>query len=384
MQVTSPSLQRVITRALKFVDQLKVGGAPFGRYRYAPSILQPSLYASVFAALLRHLTGDLDRVSTEDKKEWSNYINSFQCDDGLFRDPSTSNEIAETEDWWGWRHLTLLCLMVLPALGERPVRRFEWLDKFKAPGAVECWLEAMDWDEKVDFTSNAVQNVVACMQFSRDFLGEACFATPIDEALQFLSERCNRETGLWGNPGGTPDSLSRQVQAAYHFWLLYMYDSVNVPYQDRAIAQVLNTQNALGGYCPTGTLSSACEDIDSIDPIVRFGLSSCERTRCVDSINRALPWVLGNFNLDGGAVFRRDAEFTYGHPLLSSKPNEGNIFATWFRMLSLALMNAAIQPTEKVKWTFVNTPGLQFNPLDAFVSPRFSNMQGIATSSHGP
>jgi predicted O-methyltransferase YrrM len=272
--------------------------------------------------------------------------------------------------------------MALAALGDKPRRRLEWLDRFTARDAVSRWLAGMDWGDKVDFTSNAVQNAVACMQFARDFMGEACFATPIDEALQFLSKRCNKTTGLWGSPPTTPEVLSRQVQAAYHFWLLYLYDSVTIPHQNRAIAQVLKTQSGLGGYNPALSLSSACEDIDSIDPIVRFGLDSI-RTDSVASINRALPWVLYNFNSDGGAVFRRDAGFVYGHPLLSSGPNESSIFATWFRMLSLALMNT-VQPIEKIKWTFLNAPGLQFSPVNVFVSPRFSKMQEINTHLTDP
>jgi predicted O-methyltransferase YrrM len=377
MQTSSPSVERVIAGALKFTEELKVNSTAFGRYRYAPSIAQPSLYASVFAALLRDLTGDLDRVSADDKMNWISYINSFQCDDGLFRDPITSNEIAEIEDWWGWRHLTLLCVMALTALGDKPRRRLAWLDKFAARDAVEGWLAGMDWGEKVDVTSNAVQNAVACMQFARDFMGEGWFATAIDDALQFLSKRCNKITGLWGSPPLTPEVLSRQVQAAYHFWLLYMYDSVTIPHRDRAIAQVLKTQSGLGGYNPALSLSSACEDIASIDPTVRFGLGSI-RNHCVASINRALPWVLYNFNSDGGAVLRRDSAFIYGHPLLSSGPNESNIFATWFRMLSLALIDT-VKPIQKVKWTFLNAPGYQFTPSHVFVSPRFSKMQEIST-----
>jgi predicted O-methyltransferase YrrM len=379
IQAISPPLERVIARALKFAGALKVDGSPFGRYTYAPSIIQPSLYASVFVALLRHLTGDMDRISADEKLDWGKYINSYQCDDGLFRDPITSNEIAETEDWWGWRHLSLLSVMALTALGDKPRRRLAWLDKFTtAANAVECWLARMDWDERVDFTSNAVQNAVACMQFSRDFMGEARFATPIDNALRFLSAKCNKETGLWGEPPITPEGLSRQVQAAYHFWLLYLYDAVTIPCQDRAITHVLKTQNRLGGYNPALPLSSACEDIDSIDPIVRFGYNS-SRGRCLSSVDRALPWVLFNFNSDGGAVFRRDAEFVYGHALLSSRPNESSIFATWFRMLSLALMNTVQERTQRAKWTFLNAPGYQFNPAHIFVSPRFARMQEIHT-----
>jgi hypothetical protein len=121
----------------------------------------------------------------------------------------------------------------------------------------------------------------------------------------------------------------------------------------------LKTQSALGGYGPYRTPSSACEDIDSIDPIVRFG--GVASAQCATSARRALPWVMHNFNDDGGAVFRRDAEFVYGHHLLSSRQNESNLFATWFRLLSLALIDRC-SAMQAVTWSFLDAPGLQFDP----------------------
>jgi hypothetical protein len=88
----------------------------------------------------------------------------------------------------------------------------------------------------------------------------------------FLHER----TGLWGSlDTAQPRELSRAVQGAYHFWLLYFYDHVPIPYPERVIDSCLATQNARGGFgqgVHTGSdrESSACEDIDSIDPLVRL------------------------------------------------------------------------------------------------------------------
>ena len=272
----------------------------------------------------------------------------------------TANSIAETEDWWGWRHLTLHVVMALAALGTKPRRRFEWLDLLADPAALVAWLESQNWDDRVAFTSNAVQNRIACMQYVRDFMHDVSFAPAINIALDYLSQKCNPTTGLWGSSRpDTPQMLSEQVQAAYHFWLLYSYDFIEIPYPHLAIPFVLKTQSALGGYGPYPTPSSACEDIDLIDPIVRFG--GVASAQCATSARRALPWVIHNFNDDGGAVFRRDAEFVYGHQLLSSRQNESNLFATWFRLLSLALIDRG-SAMQAVKWSFLDAPGLQFDP----------------------
>jgi hypothetical protein len=361
LKIRQPLLENVAHDAIRFTETLRVPGTTYGQYRFAKSINQPVLYASIFAALVRHLTDDIKNIADPEKTQWIEYILSFQCSDGLFRDPRTTNDIAETEDWWGWRHLAVLTSMALSALGAKPRYRLSWLDELARPNAMVKWLDQQDWDERVDFTSNAVQNRIACMQFSRDSLGENSFSPVVKEALEYLSAKCNSATGLWGRASVSSSMvLTRQVQAAYHFWLLYLYDSVDIPHRDRAIDNVLRTQSWLGGYSPVSRLSSACEDIDSIDPIVRFGLD-VHRVKCLSSLRRASAWVLFNFNPDGGAVFRRDQELVYGHALMSSASNESNIFATWFRLLSLALIDNA-KPVPNKSWSFLKAPGYQFGP----------------------
>jgi len=108
------AVSKIRLGSLRYVRQLQVDGAPYGRHRYSRGEGPPLLYASVFAALLRHLLGDLDAVPAGEREEWAAYINEHQGKDGLFRGPLVANEIAETEDWWGWWHLmpcgrTVLC-----------------------------------------------------------------------------------------------------------------------------------------------------------------------------------------------------------------------------------------------------------------------------------
>ncbi len=62
-------------------------------------------------------------------------------------------------------------------------------------------------------------------------------------------------------------------------------------------------------------------------------------------IEKALPWLLFNFNPDGGASFRCDGPFRYGHDLMYIDSNVSSIFATWFRI------------------RFPDCPGLQY-PID--------------------
>ena len=62
--------------------------------------------------------------------------------------------------------------MALSALGTTPRYRLNWLDELGSEVLILSWLKNLDWNQRVAFTSNAVQNWVASMQYARDFLDE--------------------------------------------------------------------------------------------------------------------------------------------------------------------------------------------------------------------
>ena len=72
------------------------------------------------------------------------------------------------------------------------------------------------------------------------------FYSLVDIVFDFLNDKCNPATGLWGEVPTNPEQLTNQVQAAYHFWLLYSYDEVTLPHFNKAIPHILATQSKLG------------------------------------------------------------------------------------------------------------------------------------------
>ncbi len=128
----------------------------------------------------------------------------------------------------------------------------------------------------------------------------------------------------------------------------------------------MKTQNVLGSY-GYKLNSSACEDIDSIDPLTRFSpLSDYRASEIKNSLQLALSAILHNFNPDGGWVFRRNEAFLYGHPEMFSKENQSSMFATWFRTLGMAYCLEGLKPFDatndqyRLNWHFLNCPGYQF------------------------
>ena len=361
IQAKNLSMPALEEATFKYLSTLKSQAHPW-EYRYCGSQREPVCYASCYAVLIFSLFGRLVSVPHTERAEWLNYILTYQCPDGLFRDPLLACKMAENEDWWGWRHLTLHAIMAVTALGGIISQEFICISKLVEPDQIRAWLESRDWKERPDFVSNEVQNYGVFLQYARDFQNNSKAKESLVALFDWLDCKQDKGTGLWGPPFNTPRLMSRGVQSGYHLWLLYQYDHRPIQYIERIIDSCLATQNTIGGY-GVSTRSSACEDIDSIDPLIRLSqMTDYRREDIQKSLLRSLPWVLVNRNTDGGFVFRRDAPFVYGHQRTSSGLNESASFPTWFRLLSLAYLNQrlVIPGMPAKQWHFLDCPGLQF------------------------
>lgn len=353
--------REVLSRTLAYVARNHQSLRGIGAYSYKPGG-PPLCYASCYAALTLHLCGQLQRLVPPARKEWAAFIRNYQGDDGLFRDPLIDNPLAARIDWWGWRHLTLHALMALAALGEVADKPFSAIAPFQRKGCISQWLEARDWKQDPASASNGVQNCGSFLQYARDFHGARWCGDALAEMFRWLNAHQDPATGLWGEQFHTPQLLSHGVQTGYHLWLLYFYDQLPIRYAQPIIDSCLCTQNKLGGF-GAALNSTACEDIDSIDPLVRLSLAvDYRREEVRKSLIRARRWVLFNQNADGGWVFHRRQAFEYGHQLMRSEKEESAMFPTWFRTLSLAYLDQALATADRpaLPWQFLNCPGLRF------------------------
>jgi len=322
------------------------------------------VYASAYAALARHLYGDLESLSDDESRQWASYLLSHQSDDGVFRDPQISCDKAETLDWWGWRHMTLHVLMALCTLKAGTARPFACLERFRSPGGMADWLAHRRWIEDASCVSNEVQNVGTMLQYARDHQGVEWCAAALDEMYEWLDARQDPATGCWHYPACSPRQRSLAVQTGYHFWCLYFYDNRPIRHVERIIDTCLATQNRHGGF-GVASNSSACEDIDSIDPLARLSQTTSYRHEEIrECLERALPWVLANRNSqDGGWVFRRAQPYNIvPHKAMRAGCDKSFMAYTWFRTLSLAYLAKALpdSPVAKGYWRLDRFPGHQF------------------------
>lgn len=337
------SFEKMKYGTLSFVKSMNYEKINY-QYKYSKSTSTPNLYSSVYACLIYSMYGKLNELTVAEKKSWVNYFNSFQNpNDGLFYDESLRNDIYDDTDWWGARHLVVHLINAYIALEAKPKHPFSYLENYKDIVYLNNWLDHQDWSTAFLYENdidNKIMNIVTVLQYQRDYLNDKKAAKAVSFIQQYLLDRINPSTGMWGyyNLDNKAD-LSRMVQFAYHLFPMYFYDKIDIKNKERIIDLVLRTQNSAGGFGDKLN-ASACEDIDSIYLLIRFSkLTSYKKEEIDLSLKRAFIWVFANQNDDGGFVFRRNEAFWYGHEQMTSRKNESALFPTWFRTLSIAYLS---------------------------------------------
>lgn len=335
--------ERFKSEILNYIKGMNVGGFA---YKYAASRQTPCLYASLYAVMTEGLFGVLKDRTAGELKIWADYINSFQNpDDGLYYDPALLGDSFEHigiwGEGWGKHHLMGHVIIALARLGHKPKYKLTYLEQFYDIGYLKKWLEGLNFYDDVWSASNYIMNLYTVLQYSRDYLYDSKAAEPINFIKQWLLERQNNTTGLWHKEDwNSLDQLHKLfiVRGAYHYFPLYVYDEDTVPHAGKIVRSILPLQNSWGGWTKEGNNSGACEDIDAIEPLIRFAGSAPELKKQIDAVvRRSLAWQMATRNADGGFSFYVRSQQEYGgHPVTTSLRDESSMFATWFRTLCIA------------------------------------------------
>lgn len=334
---------RLKSEILKYVSVQEV--APFA-YKYSSSRTSPCLYGSIYAVMIKGLFGELDCHSDSYKKEWAEYLNSFQNpEDGLYYDPVLVGDTYDHKgDWnegWGKHHLMGHIIIALARLGYTPKYPLKYLDSYYDVGHLTKWMNGFDFSNEVWSTSNYFMNLYTVLEYARDYMGESRAQRSIEIMIRWLLEKQNNDTGMWHD--GEISRLDRLgklnvVRAAYHFYPLFVYEEISIPYAEKIIETILPLQNSWGGWTVEFGNSGACEDIDAIEPMIRCAYACPEKRPEIEmAIRKSMVWQLACRNCDGGFSFYLRAQQEYGgHPATTSLRDESSMFATWFRTLCLA------------------------------------------------
>lgn len=328
---------------VEYMSKMQV--APY-EYKYAGSRNAPCLYASIYAVMLEGLLGILKNRSKEDLKGWADYFNSFQnSEDGIFYDPALEGPSYEHigcwNEGWGKHHLMGHIIIAFARLGYTPKYRLKYLEKFYDTEYLLNWVNQFDFSKGVWTSSNYFMNLYSVMEYARDYMLEKQADASIKLMAEWLLEKQNSETGMWHTKPF--DSLSQVeklnvVRGAYHFYPLFEYENIEVPFADRIVESILPLQNRWGGWTIETGNSGACEDIDAIDPLLRYAKEVPTRSKEIKAtIKKSIIWQMACRNDDKGFSFYVRGQQDYGnHPLTTSLRDESSMFATWFRILCLS------------------------------------------------
>lgn len=365
-----------IRRYLEYVESNRLKGAPYGRYVYRRGDDIPLAYCSVYGALARDLIGDLDTLSAEERAQWIEYINRYQCEDGLYRDPAfglpddlSDVPLRADSGWaggiagWGWWHMTNHIYCALDSLGAVAPRPLRLLEDFYAEKIIiEDWLAERHWDLAWS-VSNEVLNLGAFLFYARDFHGVAQAGLLAERLLDWLDAHMDEETGYWGTDcSSSPFAKLQAMCGAYHHYILYDYAGRVIPRLERIVDTTLSLQNPSGGFALGGG-GGACEDIDATFILVStYSRSAYRREEIRAALAKVAPAILSHQNEDGGLVYLRGKPYLYGVARMSSDADQSCMFPTWFRMLSVALSAQVLNDHDvaTIPWRFNKAPYVQF------------------------
>jgi hypothetical protein len=321
-------------------------------YSFCASVSTPVLYGSVYAFMLHSMLRKFS--ASKQIGAWIDYFDGFQTDDGQFRDPTLAGDAFEhIGGWgegWGVRHITAHMITPYARAGRRPALPFRFLEPHYEPGSLDTWLGKFNFREQLWSQSNHVMNLYSVLQFARDHMAEPRAGFAVDRIANWLRETQNPETGMWHDgPLTSRAQMNDAIRAAYHYYPLFEYDGHHLPFQQQTIDAIIKTQNSWGAFEEEDRPAGACEDIDALDPLLRFAQRTGHRQDDVTlAAERAFVWILSCRNEDGGSASMPEHGFHYGnHPLTTSKTGESNLLATWFRTLNVAYLSEFIGLPQK-------------------------------------
>ncbi len=188
---------------MSYIARRRVPRSGTGRYTYAHGCAAPTLYSSCYAALARHLLGDLDDLPHAERADWCAYLNAHQDDDGLFRDPVIFGQGWYAGDplWCGRPHLTCHVVAALACLGGAAMKPLRWLDPWRDPDATGALAggarlgRAGGLDRQRDHERRHAAAV--CPRFPGRRRGRAARSAVLLEWL--AAHHLNPATGVWGH-----------------------------------------------------------------------------------------------------------------------------------------------------------------------------------------
>lgn len=181
------------------------------------------------------------------------------------------------------------------------------------------------------------------------------------EKLRFLSAyetpsgfELWKQRRLWDDPWLEGNSVVNL--AAF-----YDYNGLRDRFKD-LVSYLDALQDPVTGYYGDDCSSSACLDVDVVDTLANLSQRTYRRTEIEGYLDRKLGALLGFQKTDGGFCDELSGTRIFdGWPRGYSEPHGvSNCFATWFRIATIGMIEWALYPEMRHRWTFRNTLGMGY------------------------
>ena len=328
-----------VSRVVSFIKDCQLDGGP--RYAMYPGGGE-SLYGSCFALMTLHYVGEAQSIPVGERSGWAEYIQSFQSKlSGWFVGPEAQEEYIGDPNKFSLSHilmhLTVHAIPALAILGARPRLRFVEARRFVDKDYLNSWLELRDWRDAW-LEGNNLLFVLQLLCYLRDVEDSPAAGKAAQDCFDWLDARIDPKTGLWGTNGHCSSFVA--ACGAYHQLLAYYHERRPLHHNMRLVDTVLALQHRDGGFSPRGG-GGACEDVDAIDILVNcYKLHDYRRRDIRAALRMAVPPLLAMQCGDGGFLYRWNEPFDIMTISATSAPaNVSNLFATWFRVHTLALIS---------------------------------------------
>ncbi|MDF9801101.1 hypothetical protein OKW21_006364 [Catalinimonas alkaloidigena] len=303
-----------------------------------------TLYGTCYGLLTQYYLDDSIKLDPDVEK----FILSCQNpDSGLFEGPEFSKEYFESRIH-DVEHISLhlLCtvLPVLQQFGVKPHYSIKAVHKFCNLPYLQKWLNDREW-KKAWLEGNNILFVGQTLVYLRDEEKLPQAQAALDLWFEWLDREIDPSTGLWGTNGYC--SPFHAMCGGYHQLLVYYYERHPIQYPKQLVDTVLALQHVDGGFSPSGG-GGACEDVDAVDILVNlYKINNYKRPHIRNALRKNLKHILSLQNPDGGFPYKRNAPQSHmGIQDTIAPPNASTMFATWFRVHTIALI-AEILTDEK-------------------------------------
>ena len=297
-----------------------------------------SLIASSVAGMLGGFLGIINTLSSAQKAEWAEYLNSFQNSEGWFEDEDINNQ--NRLEWYGQDralfHRTRHALCALYALGVKPRYKLKMAGQWYGKGNMTQWLGTLDFSDYW-YASNMMMDAFLLLHHNYRFTGSRDAYYAIQELFEFCDMATDPKTGY--HDFGKSE-VRNAMAGAMHLYPAYFIYERKPLYPKTVIDTTINLQQADGTFSyESGSGGEDCLDYDAVFILTNFYfLTGGSNRKIKDSVMKCANAVMACLNDDGGfSCHRRDEFYNFGTRNTMVSPGNSSLWATYSRLMAIGM-----------------------------------------------